>query len=69
MAALIRPLAWELPYVAGAVLKRKKKKKGKKKNVKTMRFLKDYLFIYGHDHGIWKFLGWGLNPCHSNDNA
>ena len=26
-AALIQPLAWELPYVAGVVLKRKKKKK------------------------------------------
>ena len=25
-AALIRPLAWELPYAAGAALKRKKKK-------------------------------------------
>ena len=25
--ALIRPLAWELPYVAGAALKSKKKKK------------------------------------------
>ena len=24
-AALIRPLAWELPYAAGAVLKKKKK--------------------------------------------
>ena len=26
-AALIQPLAWELPYAAGAALKRKKKKK------------------------------------------
>ena len=25
-AAVIRPLAWELPYAAGAALKRKKKK-------------------------------------------
>ena len=29
-AAPIRPLAWELPYAAGAALKREKKKKKKK---------------------------------------
>ena len=29
--ALIRPLAWEPPYDAGAALKRQKKKKKKKK--------------------------------------
>ena len=29
-AALIRPLAWELTYATGAVLKRQKKKKKKK---------------------------------------
>ena len=29
--ALIRPLAWELPYAAGEALKGKKKKKKKKK--------------------------------------
>ena len=28
---LIQPLAWELPYAAGAALKSKKKKKKKKK--------------------------------------
>ena len=28
-AALIQPLAWELPYAAGVVLKRKKKKNGR----------------------------------------
>ena len=28
--ALIRPLAWELPYAIGAALKRKKEKKKKK---------------------------------------
>ena len=27
LAALIRPLAWELPYAAGAALKNQKKKK------------------------------------------
>ena len=30
-AVLIRPLAWELPYAAGAAPKRKKKKKKKKR--------------------------------------
>jgi len=29
-AALIRPLAWKLPYAAGVALKRKRKKKKKK---------------------------------------
>ena len=33
-AALIRPLAWELPYAAGVTLKRPKKKKRKKKKRK-----------------------------------
>ena len=31
-AALIRPLAWEPPYVMGAALEKKKKKRKKKKN-------------------------------------
>ena len=33
--ALIRPLAWESPFVAGVALKRQKKKKKKKKKEKT----------------------------------
>ena len=32
--ALIRPLAWEPPYAAGAALKRQEKKKKKKKERK-----------------------------------
>ena len=32
--ALIRPLAWELPYASGAALKRQKTKKKKKKKGK-----------------------------------
>ena len=35
-AALIRPLAWELPYAAGATLKKKKKKKKKKKQERLL---------------------------------
>ena len=30
--ALIRPLAWELPYAVGVALKRKEKKKERKKD-------------------------------------
>ena len=33
-AALIQPLAWELPYPLGAILKRRKKKKKKRKKKK-----------------------------------
>ena len=37
-AALIRPLAWELPYAANeAVKKRKKEKEKKKKEIAEMR--------------------------------
>ena len=31
--AMIRPLAWELPYAAGAALKSKKKKKKKERDI------------------------------------
>ena len=31
--ALIRPLAWELPYATGAALKKKKKKKTRKNHL------------------------------------
>ena len=35
-AALIGPLAWELPYAAGADLKKKKKKKKTKNKIKSV---------------------------------
>ena len=35
--ALIQPLAWELPYAAGAALKRKKKKKKERKKKREGR--------------------------------
>ena len=35
-AALIRPLAWELPYAAGAVLNKRTNKKTKPKNKKKI---------------------------------
>jgi len=34
-AALIGPLAWELPHAAGVALKGKKKEKGKKRKENT----------------------------------
>ena len=52
-AAPIGPLAWELVYPAGAALKKKRKK--------------IHFFIFGHTHSMQKFLGQGLNPCHSSD--
>ena len=35
-AAPVRPLAWELPYDAGAIIKVKKKRKKKKKKLKNL---------------------------------
>ena len=48
-AALIQPLAWELPYAAGAALKRKKKKKKKRERetIKGSTF-PDILFHIQH---------------------
>ena len=43
-AALIGPLAWELPYAAGATLKSKKKKKKKTYMPKMMSGEKGRLF-------------------------
>ena len=42
-AALIRPLAWELPYAAGVALKSKKKKKKKRLFVKSIKKYKNVL--------------------------
>ena len=44
-AALIGPLAWELPYASGAVLKRKRKKKRKKKKRRVQWKLSLFLDI------------------------
>ena len=41
-AALIQPLAWELPYSAGATLKSKKEKKGKEKKKEKKTSLSNY---------------------------
>jgi len=45
-AALIGPLAWELPYAAGAALKKKKKKKRKERKKKKKERIS------------WEFLLW-----------
>ena len=36
--ALIRPLAWELPYAAGVALKRQKKKKKEKSKKRNLGY-------------------------------
>ena len=58
-AAPIQPLAWELPYTAGAALKKKKKRKKEKKR---MRLGEEVLEILGarRNHAIaMRQRGWG----------
>ena len=45
-AALIRPLAWELPYAAGVALKKKKKKKKRKEKKKEKAVFFDLLALH-----------------------
>ena len=47
-AALIPPLAWELPCATGVAIKRKKKKKRKKerKEKNTVRKTRDILLLF-----------------------
>ena len=46
-AAPIQPLSWELPYAAGATLKRqKKKKKKRKKKKKNPANLLGYFYVF-----------------------
>ena len=47
--ALIRPLAWEPPYAAGAALKRKKKKKKKKERKKEKKRKEFLLRLSGNE--------------------
>ena len=44
--ALIRPLAWEAPYAAGAALKRPKKKKKKKNQKSNLNYCISYALTY-----------------------
>ena len=44
-AALIRSLAWELPYVEGMALKRQKRKKRKKKKKERKRMVVNSLVL------------------------
>ena len=34
----------------------------------TQTFFFFFFFFFGHTCSMWKFLGQGLNPCHSSDN-
>ena len=54
-AALIRPLAWELPYAAGVALKEKRKKKEKK--------IMSSFLIKGKDHVSISFIAVFLISC------
>ena len=44
--ALIRPLAWELPYVVGVALKRSKKKKKKEEEEEAFCFISKNFGIF-----------------------
>ena len=53
-ALMIQPLAWELPYVAGAALKKQKKKKERKKKKENFQLSGNLNRMYGH-HDIITF--------------
>ena len=42
---------------------------GRKGEVDDCRSVQNrlFFFFFCHTHGMWKFLGQGLNPCHSSD--
>ena len=46
--ALIRPIAWELPYALGMALKTKKKKKKKKRKKKKRNYKVRYQQLINH---------------------
>ena len=54
--ALIRPLAWEPPYVVGVALKRQKTEKKEKKERKEMKMV-TLLQIYGNKKD-YKRISW-----------
>ena len=58
--ALIRPLAWELPYAEAEALKIKKK---------ILELLFIFIYFFDQTRDRWKFPGQELNPSHSSDNA
>ena len=49
-AALIQPLAWELPYAVGAAFKSKKKKKKTGKKFKTISYGEVFGATESHVH-------------------
>ena len=59
-AALIWPLAWELPYAVGVALKTNQPTNKQTKNPQALKF-------YGCAYDICKFPGQGLNPSLSCD--
>ena len=61
--ASIRPLAWELPYAAGAALKGLKTKKKKKKKYKLINFENKLLVTKGDREGVVGRDGLGVGNC------
>ena len=61
-AAPIRSLAWELPYATGVALENNiyMYTHTHYSKMKTQTF-------FGRNHGMWKFLGQGSNPCFSSN--
>ena len=60
-AALIQPLAWELPYALGGALKRQKKKKKKKSNIWLLHTCNSFAFLLS---GIWVILCFFVCPVY-----
>ena len=52
-SALIRPLAWKLPYAAGAALKRQKENKQTNKQTKGIIPVLHKKFLYGKFFIFW----------------
>ena len=55
--ALVRPLAWELPYAVAAALKRPKKKKKKSSD---LRFFSSYRYNFPLIHCAFVYLSAGI---------
>ena len=60
-AALIGPLAWELPYPAGVAIKRKKKKRKEKKKKERIEGILLFVFTNNSDNSIPRAGGKKLN--------
>ena len=55
--APIGPLVWELPYVAGAALKKQKQNKTNKKNYESLLYLQAKKLKLPQIHGFGQMIG------------